>query len=250
VARGVLAVAAELLRLVREMIVIPVQLWLTIAELAGAVVLAAWRLVWPVGLAAYRIAGRALAWGEANVRPVHGALAVSLAAVAAIVAAQFLDYRAISVGAPEYSGVEAVAPAPPIGEERTGSAHAWVGIPLAVAALAVIAGAMRGRWRAARLLILLGLAVVAISLAIDAPKGLDEGAARVTYEGARAELREGFWAQLVAGSVLILCGPLLSASLRPSRRPAPAPGSDRPGRPSALGSSRLPGAPMGAEEGT
>ena len=35
----------ELLKLVREMLVIPAQLWLAAAEIAGAVVLAAWRRI-------------------------------------------------------------------------------------------------------------------------------------------------------------------------------------------------------------
>jgi hypothetical protein len=38
-------VGAELLKLVREMLVIPAQIWLTIAEVTGAVVLLAWRRI-------------------------------------------------------------------------------------------------------------------------------------------------------------------------------------------------------------
>ena len=45
-------VGAELLKLVREMLVIPAQIWLAIAEVAGAAVLSAWRRIVLPGLGA------------------------------------------------------------------------------------------------------------------------------------------------------------------------------------------------------
>ena len=76
--------------------------------------------------------------------------------------------------------------------------------------------ALTGRPRAARLLIAVGVAAIAISVAVDAPKGLDEGNAALTYEGAEAHLLEGFWLQIAAGAVLIAGGLLLPRYLRPA----------------------------------
>jgi hypothetical protein len=217
---AIAAVALEILRIGREMLVIPAQLWLAVAEILGAATLAGWRRIWTVLVAAYGIARRALAWAEQNVRPAHGVLAACVGAAVALAASQFLDYRGISVGTPAYSGVENVAPAPPIGQDQAGSAHAWVMLPLAALALVSVVLAARGRWRAARLLVPIGVAVVVVTLAIDLPKGLDEGSAAVAYEGAKASLLEGFWSQLAAGVVLIACAPLLGLYLRPGGAPA------------------------------
>jgi hypothetical protein len=216
VIRGLVAIVVEGLRIVREMLVIPAQLWLAVAESVGAVVLAVWlRLVVPVAIIVASLARRALSWAQIHVTPGRAAIAVATAAAVALAASQFVDYRGVSVGTPAYAGVETVAPAPEVGREHTGAAHAWVMLPIAAAALVVIVVAARGRWRTARLLIPLGLIVIAVSILVDWPKGLDEGAAATSYEGAKAALLEGFWAQLAAGLVLIVSGPLLAAHLRP-----------------------------------
>ena len=214
--RGLATAGIEVLRIGREMLAIPAQLWLTAAELIGAAVLAAWQATWPVLVAAFELGRRALGWAEREVKPVHGVIAVALVAAVALGASQFVDYRGISVGAPDYAGVETVAPAPEVDRAQAGSAHSWVLLPVAVLAAATVVVSALGRWRLARLLVPLGIAAVVISLAIDASKGLDEGAAAVSYEGAAASLLEGFWIQLVAGGVLIFCGPLLAERLRPA----------------------------------
>lgn len=241
---GVAATLVELLRIAREALVIPAQVWLAIAELAGSGVLAVWRAIVRVALAAYRRAHAALGWAQRHVRPAYGVIAVCAAAAAALVGSQFADYRGISVGTPGYAEVETVAPAPEVDRERTGSAHGWAAIPFAIGALVVTMAAARGRWRVARLLVPLGLAVVVISLAVDAPKGLDPGQTTVAYEGVEAVLLEGFWAQLVAGAVLACCGLLLAAHLRPAPGRATAP-RGRPGRGRPpIGSRRVAKAPM------
>ena len=79
--------------------------------------------------------------------------------------------------------------------------------------------ALTGRRRAAFALVPVGIAAVAISLAVDAPKGLDEGAAAIAYEGATATLLKGFWMQIATGTVLIACGLMLPL--------LPAPGAGR-----------------------
>ena len=160
-------------------------------------------------------------------------------------ASQFTDYRAVEVGAPEYSSV-AEAPAPQIDRRSPRSAHgAWV-LAIAIAVALVIAVAVARNWRLARLLIFLGAAVVAISLAVDAPRGLREGTAGITYQGAKAILLGGFWVQLFSGVTLVVVGPLLAVQLRadrdarrarrrgrspgPARRSCPAPRPEAPMR--------------------
>jgi hypothetical protein len=199
------------------MVVIPVQLWLAGAEIAGAFVLKLWRRglrpllawLWRVAAALGRLARR-------HVTPARGVAAVALVAIGALAASQWLDYHSVSVGTDAYSGtVGAVAPPPRVETAIAGDAHAWAMLPLAIAALVVLAVALGGRRRAAVLLAPIGLAVIAISLAVDLPKGLDEGAAAVAYEGARATLLEGFWMQIATAVVLIACGLLLPRYLRP-----------------------------------
>jgi hypothetical protein len=224
---------AEVLKLGREMLVIPAQLWLAAAELAGLGVLFAWRralrplLVAVLALirAAYRLALR-------HVTPVRAVAAVCLVALASLAASQWLDYRGISVGTDAYSGgVGAVAPAPEVARQPAGDAHSWVMLPLALAGLAVLARALTGRPQAARLLIAVGIAAIAIAVAVDAPQGLDEGEAAITYQGAEARLLEGFWLQIAAGAVLIATGLLLPRFLLPASAAsrAAAPDGSGPG---------------------
>ena len=211
----VFAVLAELLRIAREMLVIPAQLWLALAELAGRVVLAAWHLVKPALVAAIALAMAALRAGQRHVTPARALAVVCLGALVALVASQWVDYRGIGVGTEQYGPETAtVAPPPDVAREPAGDAHAWVMLPLAAAGLVLLGVAVGGRWRVARLLLPLGLAVIAISLLVDAPKGLDEGSAALTYESAEARLLEGFWVQIVAGAVIGACGLLLAGALR------------------------------------
>jgi hypothetical protein len=209
-------VLREGLGIVREMLAIPLQMWLAIAEPLGAAVLFVWeRLVLPVAVMVTELARRALEWAEDEVTPARAAVAVALGATAALAASQFFDYREVTAGTPAYSGVEAVAPAPPVSSDPTGAAHAWVMLPIAALALAVIVLATRGRWQLSRLLIPLGLIVIGVAILVDVPAGLDEGSAATEYQGAEASLLEGFWAQVAAGATLIVCGPLLASHLRP-----------------------------------
>ena len=78
------------------------------------------------------------------------------------------------------------------------------------------------------MLVPLGLAVIAISLIVDAPKGLDEGIADLAYEGASASLLEGFWIQLATATVLVACGLLLPRYLRPQSARSSRPAAHRP----------------------
>jgi len=224
--KGLVAVLTELYKLAREMLVIPLAIWMAIAEAAGAVVLAAWRLVRPILVAGLRLLGRIERMAERWLTPRRAVIAVSVAVLAVLVASQWSDYREISVGNSAYSGVQDVAPAPDVATDRTGDAHAWAMVPIAVLGLVAVGAAAAGRWRAGRLLAGLGVAVIAIALLVDLPKGLDEGSAAVAYEGAKASLLEGFWLELACGAAMICCGLLLSrytkpdaAGVREPRRP-------------------------------
>lgn len=216
---GASTVLTEVLKVGREMLVIPAQLWIAAAEVVGSVVLAGWRRGLRPGLVAVLAASRAaLRFGERHVTPGRAVTAVALAALAALAISQWLDYRAVSVGTDAYSGdIQVVAPAPEIETAVTGDAHGWVMVPLAAVGLAAVGFGLIRRPRAAHLLIVVGVAAIAISLIVDAPKGLDEGEAAIAYEGAKASLLEGFWLQIVAGGVLIACGLMLPAYLRPAR---------------------------------
>jgi hypothetical protein len=257
-------VLREGLGIVREMLAIPLQLWLAIAEPLGAAVLAVWqRLFMPVAVGAATLGRRALRWAEEEVTPARATVAVALVAAGALVASQFFDYREVTAGTPAYSGVESVAPAPPVSSDPTGTAHAWVMLPLAALALAVIVLATRWRWQLSRLLIPLGLIVIGIAILVDLPAGVDEGSAATEYLGAEASLLEGFWAQVAAGATLIVCGRLLATHLQSralGRRPT---GSTAVGRrrfairwprrrkgEAGLGSSGTAAPPIGWEKPT
>jgi hypothetical protein len=226
------AVAGELLKLGREMLVIPAQLWLAIAELAGTGVLFAWRrLLLPALAALLRVVRAVYRLALRHLTPARAVAAVCLVAVGSLAASQWLDYRTVSVGTDAYSGdLAAVAPAPEVDRERAGDAHSWAMLPLALAGLVVLALALWGRPRAARLLIAIGVAAIAIAVGIDAPRGLDEGDAAIAYEGAEARLLEGFWLQIAAGAVLIAGGLLLPRYLRAAPAPTPAPAPADGGR--------------------
>jgi hypothetical protein len=167
--------------------------------------------------------------GERAVTPARGLAVVALAATITLGASQFSDYRAVEIGASQYTGVQNVAPAPERDKKSPRSAHGVAVLAIAIAALFVTAFAVGGRWRLARLLIVLGVAVILISLLVDARQGLREGLAATTYEGAKATLLGGFWVQLCSGVTLAVSGPLLAVHLRGERAPRRPRPSGRPG---------------------
>jgi hypothetical protein len=159
---------------------------------------------------------------ERRLTPTVAIASVIVAAAIVLIVSQFLDYREVQAGVPAYRDVSDVVAAPrvPGSVATAGSAHAYLMIPLALAAIVLTMGALGGRWRLARLVVLAGLVVVAISILVDVPKGLDEGNAAIQFEGAEARLLGGFWAQLFAGVVIAACGVLLALEL--ARSPAHA----------------------------
>jgi hypothetical protein len=150
------------------------------------------------------------------VTPVRVALGVAAGAGVLLIGSQFADYHSVALGSDQYEGVSVVAPAPEVDPVQAGSAHAWLGIPLGLAAIAVAAACATGRTRFAWLLAPIGALTIALSLIVDVPKGLDEGDAAVAYEGAKAMLLGGFWVQLACGALLLVLAPILTALLRPN----------------------------------
>ncbi|MGI8461819.1 MAG: hypothetical protein ACR2OC_09345 [Solirubrobacterales bacterium] len=165
--------------------------------------------------------------GLANfLTPLRATIAVTALAAILLAASQFVDYRGVAVGVSDYaaySDVEAVAPAPQVDRQPTGSAHSYLLLPVAVIALAALAFAPRGRWQLGRVVSLLGLLAIAVTLLVDMPTGLDEGKQAIAYAGVEAKLIEGFYAQFCAAAVMVVGGLLVSRYARLSGRRSPRP---------------------------
>jgi hypothetical protein len=160
--------------------------------------------------------GRALAAAlarttERHVTPRSTVAFVGIAAAVGLGVSQFFDYHGVAVDAPNYAGTVAnTAPAPIVGAETAGSAHLWVLIPVAVAAIVLIVAAYRGERRLAGAVAVCGVLGLAVALAIDLPQGLDAGRPGLAFSGSQAELLQGFWAEVASSAVLVLCGGLLA----------------------------------------
>jgi hypothetical protein len=153
--------------------------------------------------------------------PERVAFGVVVAAAGCLIVSQFVEYRGVQVGQPGYEDVSLIAPAPQRLQETPGEAHAYLLIPVAVAAVWIAGVALlRRRWKLGRLVAIAGFVALAVTLAVDLPKGLDEGNATVLFAGAEATLNEGFWAELAASVGLILGGLLLAVNLKNLERPA------------------------------
>lgn len=134
------------------------------------------------------------------------ARALSLAVIAAAILlaiSQFVDYRTIEAGAELYEGFEDVVRAAPVSTEATGEPHAYLWVPGAVAALAILGFAIaRRRWALCRLITLIGIAALIVAFAVDMPAGLDEGTAARDFADAEARLLAGFWLEVIAAAGL------------------------------------------------
>jgi hypothetical protein len=209
----VIRAVAELLAILREAIAIPVRLWMSAAEVLGGGVLAVWDVVRPVVESALALVARVIDRAARWLTPARAVTIVIAGATALLVASQFIDYRAVQVGGSAGRDVSSVNQAPQVAAQTPMDHHSVLVLLLAAA---VVAGGVLalGHWRRARLLLLLGAAVVFVSLAIDAPAGLDEGRGGGAFNNVNAVLLDGFWAQLFAGVVIMVCGLLLAAYLR------------------------------------
>jgi hypothetical protein len=155
------------------------------------------------------------------VRPEHVVGAVALAASVLLVASQFSDYRGVGVGSPAYAGLENVVTAPETAKQTPIDAHWYLLLVAAAASLALLYMVLvRRRWLLGRAISAIGLAAIAISLAVDIPQGLDTGQTSKIFAGAKAVLLGGFWVELFASALLVLSGMLLASYGRGAAAPA------------------------------
>ena len=111
-----------------------------------------------------------------------------------------------------------MAQAPQVAKAMPRSAHGiWV-FAIAVGSLFVTVFAVWRNYRLARLLLFLGLAVVAISLFTDRPEGLRLGTTGEAYAGAQALLLGPFWVSSSRARPWRSWGPCSRFSCEPSGR--------------------------------
>jgi hypothetical protein len=170
------------------------------------------RLAW-VERRLLRLAARARrAW--ARVRAVvtlqRAACAGILIAAGFLIAAQFLDYRAVEIGQPGYAGLPAAEP-PTVGTETAGGAHSYLLVPVALLAGLLAVAALRNERRRGlgRIVFALGLLSLAVVLLVDLPSGTDVGAEATRFSGARAVLYDPFYVEIAAAAGLMVGGILL-----------------------------------------
>jgi len=108
-----------------------------------------------------------------------------------------------------------------------GSNHDYALALVALAAMAMAAGALRGARGTAGALIVLGAAALVVALAVDLPATRQSGALReaLAYSEAHAKAARGFALELAGAVALIAAGIGLLAL---GRRPATEPRSSRP----------------------
>jgi hypothetical protein len=153
-----------------------------------------------------RVATRA----SAVLTPQRAICLTILASAGFLIAAQFIDYRAVEIGQAGYAGLPAATP-PTVGAETAGEAHSYLLIPVALLAAALAFAVLRnGRRRGlGRIVFVLGLLSLAVVLLVDLPAGLDTGAQASRFSGAKAVLYDSFYAQIAAAAGLMLGGALL-----------------------------------------
>ena len=163
------------------------------------------------------LAARSATAASRVVTPQRAIAAVIVAAGVCLVASQFVDYRGVEIGQPGYADLPgSVAQAPTVQVRTAGQAHAYLLVPVGLAAIALGMLCAGGRRRRLGLGAAgLGLVSVAVILLVDLPNGLDAGAETSRFAGASAVLQEGFYAELAAAGGLVLCGLLYYA--RPCR---------------------------------
>jgi len=148
--------------------------------------------------------------------PARAAAGILVAAGILLVVSQFIDYRAVEIGQPGYAGLPQVAAVPTEAVRTAGDAHAYMLVPIGVAAIALgFLGLVRERRNLGLLVAALGLVSIAVILLVDLPAGLDEGSQTSRFAGATAVLEDGFFAELAAAGGMVLAGLLYYA--RPCR---------------------------------
>jgi len=150
------------------------------------------------------------------VTPAQAAAFVLFATGVLLVASQFIDYRGVEIGQPGYAGLPQVASPPTEAVRTAGEAHAYLLVPIGVAAAVLgLLGLVRERRNYGLFVAGLGLVAIAVILLVDLPAGLDVGSQSSRFAGATAVLENGFFAELAAAGGMVLAGLLYYA--RPCR---------------------------------
>jgi len=158
---------------------------------------------------------RAATRASATITPRRAVAGLVLASAVCLVVSQFISYRSVEIGQPGYAGLTSAAP-PTVGAKTAGEAHAYLLVPVALAAALVAALTMRSQRRGlGRVVIALGLLSLLVIGLVDLPSGLDDSAQSSRFSGATAVLEEGFYAEVAAAAGLLIGGLLYYA--RPCR---------------------------------
>ena len=130
------------------------------------------------------------------------ATALALAGVALLVAAELTTVFEVTVGSLEVVRRSATG----------GENHGYALLVIALAAAAMAAGAARGARPPAVALAVLGVAALAIALAIDLPatRGSGRLPEALAYENARARAGTGLALEIAGGTLLLVAGLLLA----------------------------------------
>lgn len=165
------------------------------------------------------LASRAATRASAVLTPQRAICLTVVGSAVCLIAAQFVDYRAVEIGQSGYAGLSA-ASAPTVAVERAGEAHAFLLIPVAVLAAVLALAVLRNDRRRGlgRIIFALGLLSLAVILLVDLPAGLDTGSEASRFSGAEAVLYDGFYAQIAAAAGLMLGGALLVAAPKAAAR--------------------------------
>jgi hypothetical protein len=150
---------------------------------------------------------RAASAASGLVTPRRAAGGAIVAAGLLLVASQFIDYRTVEIGRQAYAGLGGVASVPTEDSRAAGAAHAYLLVPVGLAAaLLGLLAARRMRPRLGLAVGALGLASLALILLVDRPDGLEVGAQAAHFSGATAVLLDGYYAELSAAAAMVLCG--------------------------------------------
>jgi hypothetical protein len=101
-----------------------------------------------------------------------------------------------------------------------GSHHGYALVLVALAAVAMALGALRGARAAAAALVALGAAALVVALVIDLPATRDSAALpeAIAYADARVKAGSGLTLEIAGGATLLVAGGLLLVLGRPERR--------------------------------
>ncbi|MGK2931790.1 MAG: hypothetical protein ACSLFD_03305 [Solirubrobacterales bacterium] len=156
---------------------------------------------------ALKAVGRVLLSLDRVVTTRRALIVIALSAGALLIVSQFLDFRAIEIGQPGYADVQEITRAPRLETETPIDNHSLLLFVAGVlAVLAAGASAFTRKRITGLVLVLTGIAALAVAFLIDLPAGLDTADAELAFAGVKGVLLSGFWLEVGAGAVLLVSG--------------------------------------------